>query len=54
MQFDTDVLIWFLRGHRKAGRLVSATEDRAVSVVTYADHRHYRPVNDLDVHLFSP
>lgn len=125
MQFDTDVLIWFLRGHGKAGKLVSAAEERAVSVITYmellqgardkrearaiqdfladlgfgvlplsenighralvyveeyalkaglgvadaliaatavenklplctADHRHYRPVNDLDVRLFSP
>lgn len=34
MIFDTDVLIWALRGHEKAGRVIEDEEKRAVSVVT--------------------
>jgi hypothetical protein len=34
MLFDTDVLIWFLRGHPRAATLVDHAPDRSVSVVT--------------------
>ena len=34
MQFDTDVLVWLLRGNEKAARLLTASEDRSLSVVT--------------------
>ena len=34
MIFDSDVLIWFLRGQPAAGELVDSTADRAVSIVT--------------------
>jgi len=34
MIFDTDVLIWFLRGDVAAARLIEAQSDRAISVVS--------------------
>ncbi len=34
MIFDTDVLIWLLRGDRKAAGLVESCADRAVSVIS--------------------
>jgi predicted nucleic acid-binding protein len=37
MQYDTDVLIWLLRGNQKAGRLLTADEDRSLSVVSYME-----------------
>lgn len=37
MLFDTDVLIWVLRGNKKAARLIDTTEVRRVSVVAYME-----------------
>jgi hypothetical protein len=37
MLFDTDVLIWVLRGNRAAADLIDATEHRHLSVVTYME-----------------
>ena len=34
MIFDTDVLIWFLRGDSRAARLIESQSDRAASVVS--------------------
>lgn len=35
--FDTDVLIWHLRGNRRATVLVQATPQRFISVVSYME-----------------
>jgi len=34
MIFDTDVLIWFLRGDSEAARLIGSQSDRAISAVS--------------------
>jgi predicted nucleic acid-binding protein len=37
MFFDTDVLIWVLRGNEKAAKAVEADEERALSVISYME-----------------
>ena len=37
MIFDTDILIWFLRGNEKAVKLVDSTQKKYISVVTYME-----------------
>ena len=37
MLFDTDVLIWALRGNRRAAGAIDAADERAVSVVNYME-----------------
>ncbi len=34
MLFDTDMIIWFERGNRKALKIIEASENRYVSIVT--------------------
>lgn len=37
MIFDTDVLIWCLRGNPRAAKAIESTESRAISVVSYME-----------------
>jgi len=37
MIFDTDVLIWFFRGNRKAAQAIDAAPNRCLSVVSYME-----------------
>jgi len=37
MMFDTDVLIWVLRGSEKAARLIEGVDDKCLSVVSYME-----------------
>jgi len=35
--FDTDVIIWHLRGNSHAGRSIQNTDSRAISAITYME-----------------
>ena len=37
MLFDTDVLIWVLRGNHEAAKIIEASDDRCMSIVTYME-----------------
>jgi predicted nucleic acid-binding protein len=37
MLFDTDVLIWFLRGSEKAAETIAASDDRSISIINYME-----------------
>lgn len=54
MIFDTDVLIWVLRGHEKAAALVDATEPRRIALMSYLeliqgarDRREQKTIKDF-------
>ena len=54
MVFDTDILIWFLRGNIKASKKIDACSDRTISTVTYIelllgarDKREKRMIQDF-------
>ncbi len=34
MIFDTDVLIWLLKGNAKAGKLINSTSEKFISIIT--------------------
>ena len=37
MLFDTDVLIWVLRGNRRAAEIIEDNQERCLSIVTYME-----------------
>lgn len=37
MVIDTDVIIWYLRGHDKAFKLIESSEQFSISVITYME-----------------
>lgn len=37
MLFDTDVLIWLLKGNIKAANLINKTEERFISIITFME-----------------
>ena len=37
MLFDTDVLIWYLRGNPRAARIIQNTPQKHISVITYME-----------------
>jgi predicted nucleic acid-binding protein len=57
MHYDTDVLIWLLRGNLNAARTLDGDDDRRVSAVTYMEllqgARDSREVRSIKALLFE-
>jgi len=54
MIFDTDVIIWMMKGNEKAAEIINNTDDRYISIVTYMEllqgannKKHHKDIRDF-------